>query len=277
METVVDIDEEFASLGTSLNPEELSLLEANIDEHGCLDSLKVWTEKGVLLDGHNRYRICKQLGKDFSVEHLSFKNREAAIEWVIDFQLGRRNASEEQKAYYRGKRYRHEKKKKPNEAGHNQHSEVKSQSGPQPATAEKLGKEYGVSKNTIKRDAKFSAEVDAIAEVSPEAKATILSGKSPATRKQVAEVAALPKEERKAAAQSLVEKPARRERDKDASPKTKTDIDTLVERIEKVMEYVNTLVARHAMQHNDKSTALVEHLKKAVPMAKAMGRSWRNE
>jgi hypothetical protein len=42
--------------------------------------------------------------------------------------------------------------------------------------AEIIGEEHGVSKNTVLRAADFAHDVDAVGEVSPEAKAAIFSG-----------------------------------------------------------------------------------------------------
>lgn len=198
------IDPEFAELGVALSPEERSLLEAGIESDGCLDSLKVWQEGGILIDGHNRFEICTAIGKPYEVTQLSFPSREAAYDWACDFQLGRRNLSEERKSYLRGKRYRNEKKKQ-NDGG-----KGKSRSGdhsephlePPQKTSEKLAKEYGVSAPTIKRDAKFSEAVDQIAEnVGKEAKDEILSGRSGLSRSDVAAVAERPANEQPAAIQ----------------------------------------------------------------------------
>jgi len=46
-------------------------------------------------------------------------------------------------------------------------------------TAEEIGKQYGVSKDTVKRDAEFSKSVDKVAaELGNEAKQAILSGQA---------------------------------------------------------------------------------------------------
>ena len=62
--------------------------------------------------------------------------------------IGRRNLTEEQKAYLRGKRYENEKLKG---TTLNQHTKsAGGQNVPQQKTAEKLATEYGVSDKTIK-------------------------------------------------------------------------------------------------------------------------------
>ena len=80
-------------------------------------------------------------------------------------QLGRRNLTSQEASYYRGKLY---------EARKISRGENRSPMGnffPSGNTAEKIGKEYGVSKATIERDAEFSKAVDKVAEkVGKEAK-----------------------------------------------------------------------------------------------------------
>ncbi|MEY2655499.1 MAG: hypothetical protein RLZZ524_2527, partial [Pseudomonadota bacterium] len=48
----------------------------------------------VLLDGHNRLGICGRLGLDYRVSPMAFANRDAALLWIIDNQIGRRNLSD---------------------------------------------------------------------------------------------------------------------------------------------------------------------------------------
>jgi hypothetical protein len=47
--------------------------------------------KDVLIDGHNRHAICERHGLEFSVKAIHFPDRAAAMLWIIDNQMGRRN------------------------------------------------------------------------------------------------------------------------------------------------------------------------------------------
>ncbi len=87
----IRVDADIAGLIPALSPEELVQLEANIVAEGCRDPLVAWAEKGILLDGHNRHRICQERGIEFDVRELSFADRNAAMAWVIRNQFGRRN------------------------------------------------------------------------------------------------------------------------------------------------------------------------------------------
>ena len=96
----VTIDPEFAGLIHAPSSDELRGLEADIVARGCLDAIKTWN--GLIVDGHNRFEICKRLGKPYRVEALSFATRDEAKAWMIAHQLGRRNLPENVIAYYRG-------------------------------------------------------------------------------------------------------------------------------------------------------------------------------
>ena len=63
----------------------------------------------VLLDGHNRYELCKKHGLHFDIKVVEFPDRQSAINWIINNQLGRRNLHPDQASYLRGKRYNGEK------------------------------------------------------------------------------------------------------------------------------------------------------------------------
>jgi hypothetical protein len=102
--TTPRIDPEFAELVRPLTPEERNLLETSIENEGCRDPLVVWKQEGVLLDGHNRIEICESFGCGYKTKELSLPSREAAIEWIICNQLGKRNLTDAEKEYLRGKR-----------------------------------------------------------------------------------------------------------------------------------------------------------------------------
>ena len=152
------VDEEFEALCPPLLPEEAGLLEAAVAAEGCRDPLVVWREGGLLLDGHHRLRIGRALGLPLPLAWVSLENREMAIDWIARHQLGRRNLTEPQRAYLRGKRYRAERQP---HGGDRKGPEAAEPAG---RTAERLGEEYGVSAATIRRDGQFSEAVDALAE-----------------------------------------------------------------------------------------------------------------
>lgn len=79
-----------------LTPEENEALERSILEEGCRDALVLWGN--ILVDGHNRYRICTKHGLPFqTVQNTRFQNMDDVHLWMIDQHLGRRSVSEFQR------------------------------------------------------------------------------------------------------------------------------------------------------------------------------------
>lgn len=71
-------------------PEDVSLsLEQQIIEQGCMEPLTVWDK--VIVDGHNRYRICREHNIPFAINEVSFPDKAHAMKWMADRQIGRRN------------------------------------------------------------------------------------------------------------------------------------------------------------------------------------------
>ena len=89
------IDDEFSRLIPSLTEEEYAGLEASILKDGCRDALIVWGE--VLIDGHNRYRICTEHKVPYETRQMEFKNRDEVLLWIMRNQLSRRNLSDFQR------------------------------------------------------------------------------------------------------------------------------------------------------------------------------------
>lgn len=155
-----------------LDKEEKKQLEQNILLEGCRDPLTLWENEStlVLVDGHNRYDICKRNNIEFSVQTKGFQDLEEVKEWMVNNQLGRRNLTQDQISYYRGLKYESLKKKK----GGYLYVESKGQSDL--PTSEKLAGEFKVSESTIKRDARFATGLELIGRSNPKLKNKILSG-----------------------------------------------------------------------------------------------------
>src|ERR1700691_4243435 len=93
------INEELKALVAPLTAEEYTQLRANICRDGLLEPLTLWAEAhGTIVDGHNRYAICQELGIGFKTKTLSFSTIEAVKLWVLEHQVGRRNLTDDQRA-----------------------------------------------------------------------------------------------------------------------------------------------------------------------------------
>ena len=90
------VDPEFRDLIPPLNEEELKLLEESLVADGCESPLIVWS--GVIIDGHNRYAICRKRDIPFPIQEKNFDTREDVMLWMLRNQLGRRNLNSYQRS-----------------------------------------------------------------------------------------------------------------------------------------------------------------------------------
>lgn len=210
----LQINEKFKRLLDPLTDDEFEGLEQSILVDGCRDPLVVWN--GILVDGHNRYKICTEYDIPFNVVEMDFENEQAAFYWIINNQLSRRNISLEQVKYLRGKRYNEEKKEQGAPIGNQNaekqngqivHFENKPELSKQ-TTAQALANEYGVNEKTIRRDAQFANSVDTLADkLGDDIRRNILSRDSNFTIDDVNKVAKIAVNEPETAKQ-LIEKVA---------------------------------------------------------------------
>ncbi|OGB72501.1 MAG: plasmid replication/partition related protein [Burkholderiales bacterium RIFOXYC12_FULL_65_23] len=90
------VNEELKAYIDPLTPEEYAALERSLLAEGCRDALVLWGD--LLVDGHNRYAICRQHGLPFqTVQSKRFKDIEDVHLWMIDQHLGRRSVSDFQR------------------------------------------------------------------------------------------------------------------------------------------------------------------------------------
>ena len=181
----------FKDLIRPLDNDEMAQLKANILSNGCQDSLKIWQttqkvtnsdsatneEQFVLIDGHNRYKICTENNVSFAVSIMKFQSLDDVISWMIDLQLGRRNMSLNEISYYRGLKYNQEKKI--------EKTDNFSSTGTSLKTSQKLAEQYGINEKTIRRDAEFAKGVESL---SQELKRDFLSGNVKVTKKDIEEL-----------------------------------------------------------------------------------------
>lgn len=204
---------------------EFLALKDNLQKHGCKDPLKVWqttnlviniTENPeaqiyVLIDGHNRFQLCNELQIPFNIQIDNFESINEVRNFMIDFQLSRRNITSQQASYLRGIRYNTEKKMVTNNLfqskesdailpnGQNVHldnsgisanenTEQKNEipnlilpngqnvhldNSTKKTTAQELGQYFNVDEKTIRRDADFARGLD---KLSPSIRKEILTG-----------------------------------------------------------------------------------------------------
>lgn len=81
---------EMAGLLPPLSGEQLAALEADLLRNGCYSPIIV-NEDLVIIDGHNRQRLCEQHGLPYQMAVFAFDDLLEAKRWALDTQKGRRN------------------------------------------------------------------------------------------------------------------------------------------------------------------------------------------
>ena len=81
---------EMEQLLPPLSAEQFAALEEDILENGCYAPVIV-NKDMVIVDGHNRFRVCEKHGLPFKMLIFSFADLLEAKQWALDTQKGRRN------------------------------------------------------------------------------------------------------------------------------------------------------------------------------------------
>ena len=185
----LSIDPEFKTLIPKLTDSEYGHLEKSIRMEGCRQPIIHW--HGVIVDGHNRYEICRRLGIDYQTQEKSFESREEVISWICLNQLSRRNITDETRRYLIGKRYEAEKIicSQRNAHGINQYSKLRLEglskhdfdhasprTGVVRRTSQLIGSEYNLGHTTVEHYGQYSRMVDEIGRKEPSIVPRLLSG-----------------------------------------------------------------------------------------------------
>lgn len=205
------IDPEFQGKIQPLNFEEEQQLEQNILHEGrLLNPIIIWN--GFILDGHTRYRILRKHPLiAYQIQEIELDNRYAALSWICQNQLGRRNLDPERKKFLMGKLYESEKLARggSKERAHDENGRFTSMVQNDPlrakrlSTCERIAAQNGVGAATVKRAEKYAKGVDAAEDAVPGAREEILTGRIKATDAEITALAKTPKAEIPAALAEL--------------------------------------------------------------------------
>ena len=231
-ETSFKIDPEFKSLIPPLTDGEREHLTTNLLSNGCREPLVVWVEERLLLDGHNRHEICTKHDITYKIEEISLGDRQAAINWIVNNQLGRRNLTAAHLSYFRGKVYNSSKLQGQrndltcDQNGHKLQVDTENDTCDQNGhklsadkenntcdqndhklkTAQKLALEHKVGEGTIRRDGKFASALDLLAKtLGNDVRGEFLRKDTPITRQMILELAEIAEKEPAAAQKTLVD------------------------------------------------------------------------
>jgi hypothetical protein len=203
------IDSDFRNLIRPLSKKEYRQLEENLLSDGCLDPIIVWN--GVIVDGHNRYEICKRHNIGFEVYEMDFESREEVFAWICAHQLGRRNITEETRKFLIGMQYESQKivNSRKNTDGKNQFTVTDKDSDtsiePTPdeeeyipsghRTAQRIGVENHVTFSTVQKYAIYTRALELLGKKAPDLVPKILSGRYKISHSNVVELSRLTPEQ----------------------------------------------------------------------------------
>ena len=84
------IDPDFRNLLPPLDAETYTDLEKDIVSNGVIDPIVTWN--GYIVDGHNRYDICKSHRmNEISTKSINKENKSEVMRWIVDHQFARRS------------------------------------------------------------------------------------------------------------------------------------------------------------------------------------------
>lgn len=88
---ILKINEEFKNLIRPLTDEEFKFLEDNLKKNGCRDPITI-LEDGTIIDGHNRYKICRNHNIEYRIFTQKGLDSETDVKlWMLYNQIGKRN------------------------------------------------------------------------------------------------------------------------------------------------------------------------------------------
>jgi hypothetical protein len=208
------IDTGFKDLIRPLQRNEFLQLESNLLSDGCRDPIICWN--GVIIDGHNRYEICRKHQIPYAVKEMEFDCREAVIAWICANQLGRRNITEETRKFLIGMQYESEKivGRLRNFKGKNQYAADVSSgletNDDRPVfrhiTAQRIAEENNISNSTVQKYAAYTRALETIGQKSPDMVPEILSGKCKISVPNVVELSKLTPDEIKKVGRNMERK-----------------------------------------------------------------------
>lgn len=202
------IDKEFKEKIPPMPQEAFEGLEADILRDGFVrDPLVVWKEENLLLDGHHRAAIIEKhwdaLKDKFTVVYMSFPDRWAAVAWICANQLHKHNMTEMQRLKLIQEEYEARKHTVTNATGANQFTKKDGGENDhqpndrQPKVRAEVAKEHGINEGIVKTAVEVGRGIDKAEEAVPGFKEEVLSGKVKASKKDLAELRKMDKEQAK--------------------------------------------------------------------------------
>ena len=179
MKELLHTDPELMRLSIPFSQEEMTKLESNLIENGCLEPIILWN--GIIIDGHKRYRICVDEDIDFEIKEMDFSDfREAAI-WICSKRIEQYSKKSAPYLYLIGKWYEYQKaynfeQRKKNGNFRYQMLDTNQKKGTRRITSLAMGIELGLNHSTVEKYNKVAASIERLDSIEPMLFKAILTG-----------------------------------------------------------------------------------------------------
>ena len=187
-------------------------MEENILTEGRVrEPLTLWKDHGVLVDGHHRKRVLDEHPEiPFTIDEVDFADEDAVDEWIIKNQLGKHNLTPLQLTMLQGLLYKQRLKPvgNPSERDESGKFQLRKNSAIGERTSKVVGEELGIGSRTVEQAAAVVDGIERAAEVDPEFKAEVLSGKVNAKKQDLAAIRKLDSDEEVKAAIEEIRNPS---------------------------------------------------------------------
>ena len=175
------------NLSVLYTEEEQENLERSLMREGCMEPIITW--RGVILDGHKRYKFCGYEDIDYEIREMEFNSREEAVIWICRKRVIGLTQHKPMYRYLVGKWYNMQKqlnktnRKKSDAQEHMQEflqeqkpAGVKQRSDSVWDTSSRVGDKLGISHSTVEDCGTFARMLDRISDIEPVLFEAILKG-----------------------------------------------------------------------------------------------------
>ena len=179
MKQNIQIDREFMNLSVLYTEEEQENLERSLMREGCREPIITW--RGVILDGHKRYKFCGYEDIDYEILEMEFDSREEAVIWICRERVAGLTRHKPMYRYLVGKWYNMQKQMNKEKRKQEAAQELIPLSGKHKPnsvwdTSSRLGEELGVCHSTVEDCGTFARVLDWISDIEPVLFEAILKG-----------------------------------------------------------------------------------------------------
>lgn len=196
------VNPNFKNLIPPLSPAKYAMLEKDLRNNGCHDPIVTWN--GLIIDGHNRYEICRKHNIPFSHENLFFADKEEVISWICKKQLEREDICDAARKYLIGKLTITEKEIVEKKKG-------KESSDESPDSKQNVLMQVGIfshsAMSTVVKYTLFARTMDTIFRKAPDLTRGVLSGKYRMSHESAIQISKLPRPKMQELVRRVAESP----------------------------------------------------------------------